>query len=109
MANKNTIWVVSELYYPEETSTGHYMTKIAEGLGKEFSVHVLCAQPSYSRHGIRAPVREFYNGVDIIRCPSTTLNKDHLFFKLINLMTISISIFIAGLIKISGKEIVSWL
>ena len=33
------VWVVSELYYPEETSTGYFLTGIAEGLaGREFSV-----------------------------------------------------------------------
>ena len=26
------IWVISELYYPDEAATGHYMTRIAEGL-----------------------------------------------------------------------------
>jgi len=26
------LWVVSEVYYPEETSTGYYLTAIAEGL-----------------------------------------------------------------------------
>ncbi len=92
-----TVWVVSELYYPEETSTGHFMTKIAEGLAKEYSVRVLCAQPSYSRRGTRVPAHETHNGVDIWRCPSTTLNKDIFIFRLVNLVTISISIFVAAL------------
>ena len=30
------IWVISELYYPEETSTGYYITKISEDLAKSF-------------------------------------------------------------------------
>ena len=28
------IWVVSELYYPELTSTGYFLTGIAEGLAE---------------------------------------------------------------------------
>jgi len=105
MAGK-IVWIVSELYYPEETSTGHFMTMIAEELAKEFFVRVLCAQPSYSRRGIRAPAREIYNGVDIYRCSSTTLNKDIFAFRLINLLTISISILIKALTLIKEGDCV---
>ena len=45
------LWVISELYYPEETSTGYYLTKIAEGLADDFEVKVICGQPNYSRRG----------------------------------------------------------
>lgn len=103
---KNRVWVVSELYYPEETGTGHFMTKIAEGLAKEFSVKVLCGQPSYSNRGIHAPSREQYNGVDIIRCFSTTLNKDILIQRIVNLITISMSIFVRGLRSFRKGDIV---
>ena len=37
-ASRPTLWVVSELYYPEETSTGYYMTRTAEGLTDCFTV-----------------------------------------------------------------------
>ena len=94
---KNRIWIISELYYPEETSTGHFMTKIAEGLGLEFTVKVLCAQPSYSKRGVQAPKREVHNGVDIIRCYSTTFDKNKLPLRIINLLTISLSIFLNAL------------
>jgi len=33
--------MISELYYPEETSTGHVLTKLAEGLADWYSVHAL--------------------------------------------------------------------
>jgi colanic acid biosynthesis glycosyl transferase WcaI len=93
------VWIVSELYYPEETSTGHFMTDIAEGLAKVFIVRALCARPSYSQRGRRVPSREIHNRVDIRRCFSTTLNKDILAFRIANLLTISISIFVAALIN----------
>ena len=100
------IWIVSELYYPEETSTGHFMTKVAEGLGREFTVKVLCAQPSYSKRGLRAPRREIHNQVDIIRCISTTFNKDNLFLKTVNIITISLSIFFNALIYLKCDDFV---
>ena len=78
------IWILSELYYPELTSTGYFLTGIAEGLAEGFDVSVLCGQPSYAARGVRAPVREIHQGVDVHRCWSTTLEKDRPVFKIIN-------------------------
>lgn len=94
----NKLWVVSELYYPEATSTGYILTQIAEGLAtKDFRVNVLCSQPTYSSRGVYAPKKEVHNGVEIWRCWGTTLNKDILFFRLINLVTITMSLFVNAL------------
>jgi colanic acid biosynthesis glycosyl transferase WcaI len=90
---KKKVWIVSELYYPEETSTGYIVTRIAEGLSPYYPTHALCSQPTYSARGISAPVREVCNGVVIRRCRATTLNKDVLLFRLVNLLTISLSMF----------------
>ena len=90
---RSKLWVVSELYYPEETSTGYILTRIAEGLADRFNVHALCGQPSYSARGVRAPASEVRNNVKIRRCRATTLNKDVLPFRLLNLATITISMF----------------
>jgi len=106
MEKKKKIWVISELYYPEETSTGHYMTKIAEGLSSEFEVKALCAQPNYSKRGLRAPKREKHNGVDIFRCYSTTLDKNKLLQRVINLLTICFSIFLNALRYLRSNDIV---
>jgi len=40
---RRRLWVLSELYHPEETSTGYVVTKIAEGLAADFDVRVLCS------------------------------------------------------------------
>ena len=42
MADIPRVWFVSELYYPEMTSTGYFLTGIAEGIASEFEVFVLC-------------------------------------------------------------------
>ncbi len=87
------IWLVSELYYPEETSTGYYITKIAEGLADRFEVHVLCGQPAYFNRGVRAPRRETHNGVEIERCLGTTLDKNKMWGRMLNLVTLTLTIF----------------
>ncbi len=102
----NKVWIVSELYYPEETSTGYFLTKIAEGLSPYFSTHVLCSQPTYSSRGISAPSREVHSGVTIRRCRATTLNKDVFLFRLVNLLTISLSMFLHAVCSFRRGDIV---
>ena len=102
----SALWVVTELYYPEETSTGHFMTGIAEGLVDRFRVHVLCAQPTYSERGRRAPEREVREGVDIRRVWSTTLSNLRAGGRLANLATVTISLFLHSLAKLRAGDLV---
>ncbi len=101
---KRTLWVVTELYYPEETSTGYYLTRIAEGLTQDFNVKVLCGQPNYSARGIRAPKNEIHKDVEIFRVLGTTFDKNVILFKLINMLTLSLSVFFKALFQFKKGE-----
>lgn len=103
-ARRPTLWVVSELYYPEETSTGYYMTRTAEGLTDSFTVKALCGQPNYSSRGTRAPKHEIRRNVEIFRAAGTTLNKNVIAFRLINMITLSISIFLKGIFRFRAGD-----
>lgn len=89
--------MVSELYYPEETSTGYYLTKIAEGLVNQFEIKVICGQPNYFRRGTRAPRREIHKDVEIYRVTSTTFDKNIILLRLLNMVTLCASVFLTGL------------
>ena len=91
------LWVVSELYYPEMTSTGYYLTKIAEGLAGDLDVRVICGQPNYSARGTKAPKRENLRGVEIHRGFGTRLDKNIIPFRLINMITLGMSVFLRSL------------
>src|ERR1700733_14737681 len=106
MFKKRRIWIISELYYPELTSTGYFLTGIAEGLATAYDVSVLCGQPSYWARGVRAPVHEIRNGVNVQRCRATTLDKNRPLFKIINLITVSVSIFLVALFRLRRGDIV---
>ncbi len=101
---KQTLWVVTELYYPEETSTGYYLTRTAEDMTEAFDVKVICGQPNYSARGIRAAKHETRNGVEIFRAVGTTLNKNVIIYKLINMVTLGIGIFLKGLLNFRSKD-----
>jgi glycosyltransferase involved in cell wall biosynthesis len=86
------LWIVSELYYPEETSTGYFVTKIAEGLADRMEVHALCSRPTYSERHLDAPWFERHGGVAIHRTRSTRFDKDSLIGRMVNLVTFSIAV-----------------
>ncbi len=102
----NAVWVVSELYYPEESATGYFLTNIAEGLARNHVVKVLSGQPTYEARGVRAPRTEHRNGVSIRRCLSTTFDKNILFARLANLVTISSSMFVRGMSEFKCNDII---
>lgn len=84
---------MTEVYYPEEISTGYYLTSIAEGLTDKFSVKVLCGQPKHMSRGLTAPKREIRNGVEIFRAAATTFDKNVMLYRLINMFTIGVAMF----------------
>jgi hypothetical protein len=51
------IFVLSELYYPEETSTGYLLTKTAEGLAHEFPVTVITGPSTSFSERAEAPAQ----------------------------------------------------
>ncbi len=106
MQRQKRIWIVSELYYPETTSTGYFLTGVAEGLAAEYPVSAICGQPSYSARGIKAPWRERHNGVDVHRCRSTTFAKDNLIGRAVNLVTASLALSFKALLKVRQGDVV---
>ena len=100
------IWVVSELYYPEDTSTGYYLTRIAEGLAERATepVHVLCGRPSYALRGVKTAKTETHQGVKIRRCWGTTWNRNRLVLRLVNLLTLSLSMFLQAVWRLKRND-----
>ena len=41
------LWIATELFYPEETSTAYILTKIANKLSDHYEVTVFCGEPNY--------------------------------------------------------------
>ena len=97
-------WIVSEQYYPQETATGYLLTELAEGLAQHLNVNVLCGMPGQPVGGARVPRREQRNGVSIQRCAATMLNKDVLWQRLINLVTLSGSLFFQAIQRIGCQD-----
>jgi colanic acid biosynthesis glycosyl transferase WcaI len=105
---KKKLWIITELYFPENNQTGYYMTQIGEGLTCDFDVKIICSQPNYASRGTVAPRYEILNGVEIFRVRGTTLNKNVMVFRLVNMLTNGWSVFFKALFRIKpGDQILA--
>ncbi len=102
--NKKRLWFVTELYYPENNQTGYYLTGIAEGIADEFDVKIICGQPNYAARGTRAAKREAHKNVEIYRVWGTTLDKNILIPRLVNMLTLGVSMFFKTLSKVKAED-----
>lgn len=89
---RSLLWFISEIYYPDETSTGFVVTRLAEAAAANRPVKALCGLPRYDRRGSSVARSETRNGVAIRRCHGTTFSKNSLFGRLLNTVTITLSI-----------------
>ena len=100
------IWFISEVYFPDEAGTAYYMTGLAEHFAKTQRVSVLTGMPKYNARGKAVSRIEHLNGVHIIRCLDSTLDKNIILFRLANVFISSISIFINAIGNIKRNDIV---
>jgi hypothetical protein len=90
---KQRLWVITECHYPEVTSSGHYLTKIAEGLTDTFDVKVICGQPSFLSRGTDSLIHGSPNGVEIFRVRGTNFDTGFAVKRTVNTITRGVSMF----------------
>lgn len=82
--------IVSELFYPEETTTAHILTKIAQAVGQEREVIVICGPRSYdSDHAGRDDTDRSDIGIDIKRVSDISLNKNKLLSRILRFIILT--------------------
>ncbi len=84
------IWIVTELFYPEETAVAYIFTRIADYLSKDYDVSVICGPEFYDIHK-KTFIDSFIfsNHIEIYRIKSLNLNKNSLIQRTIKLISIS--------------------
>jgi len=100
--NKKKIWIVSELFYPSETSTGYILTKIALWLSKEFDIYVITRiDEKLCRKNY-----EEYKGIKIFRYSPPFFDRGILIFRIVEAIRFSVAILIRTIMKISRDDLV---
>lgn len=85
------LWIVTELFYPEETSTAFILTKIANALSDKFDVNVICGPESYCRAALEdnpSTKLSLDGRIKIHRVSTCNLNKDKIFTRLLRFLII---------------------
>ena len=49
MENKQTLWIVTELFPPDETSTSYILGEIANAMVEKYQVKVICGPEIYDK------------------------------------------------------------
>lgn len=89
---KEKIWIVSEYYYPIVTSTGYYITEIAEHLATQReNINIICTDAKYNeKDNFDFLKYEIRNLVKIHRVKSGNIDKNNFFYRTIRLFYSSI-------------------
>jgi len=102
------LWILSEVYYPDEAGSGYYITKIAQHLADRLPVSVLCTQPSYSQNWVRAAAEEVHQQVRIVRCATPSVARRGLLSRLVRMAVVSLNMLLAALSRIRpGDQILA--
>lgn len=96
-------WIISELFYPEEVSTGYVMTKIAEKLNETVDVGVICGPFGYQSDVFKASYN-LDSGILIRRTKLPKFNKNNIFFRIIGSFLLSFGIAFKILIYVKRRD-----
>lgn len=87
------LWILSELFYPDETSTSYVLSKIANKLTAKYDVHVITSSTLYQTNNIE--VKPEYNlepSIKIIKLSLFKSNKNNLFRRTFKMIILSLKI-----------------
>lgn len=100
---KEKLWVYSELFYPEETSTSYIMTKISNKLVEKYEVGVVCGYPSYDKSTNKDDLT-LDPGVKIKRIKSYKGDKDKTSSRILKLLSLSFGFFYHLAFKVKSGD-----
>jgi glycosyltransferase involved in cell wall biosynthesis len=75
-------WIISEVFYPEEVSTGYVMTKIAEKIAESAEVGVICGSSEY-QSGVFKSQDKLSETILIKRIRIPKFNKNHILSRIL--------------------------
>lgn len=92
-------WIVSELFYPEEVSTGYVMTRIAEKINETESVGVICG-PSGYQSGVFKAEYTLSGKILVKRVNTPRFNKNNLFQRMLGFFFLTTGIALKIIINV---------
>ena len=74
---KETLWIISELFPPEETSTGYIMGEIANAMTEKYDVKVICGPEFYDvkKKEVSSNLQSIDDSIELMRVAPVKENK----------------------------------
>lgn len=92
MSKQQRIVLVSELFYPEESATAYYLTKIAGELANKFDLLVLTGPASYEDRDHQNVAKPPIDHSNIVRTWTPSLSKNKLLGRLVRFLVLTIGL-----------------
>lgn len=93
MEYKKKFWIVSELFYPDETATGFYLTGIAKHIAQFQEVNVICSSDVYEKKSnLVSSEHELPLNIHIHRIRTLSLNKNRLFPRIVRFLYLTLAL-----------------
>ena len=77
MINKKRIWIISEVFFPEEVATAYILTEIANVLALDYEVNVICGPNVYEK-GKVSSTEKLNSSIILHRIKSLPLDKNNI-------------------------------
>ncbi len=99
--------LVTEVFFPVETSTGFIMSQIADRLSRDHRVLVLTGPASYERgKRLGDPSKSFSANVEVVRLRAPAFDKNRLLGRVARQVVLSIGLAFAVMRRAEGNDIV---
>lgn len=96
---KKRLWIITELFYPDEVSTSYILTHIAKYLSSDFEVGVICGPNETGNQG--EPLEE---DIRVIRHNVFAWSKNNIILRLFRLIGLSIVLFVSAIKHIRTND-----
>lgn len=93
MEAKKKIWIVSEVFYPDETATGFYLTGIAKHIAQYQEVNIICGSDTYEKKTNQiAQEKGLPENIYVYRIKALSLDKNKLFSRVFRFLYLTFAL-----------------
>ncbi|MHA8087435.1 glycosyltransferase family 4 protein [Aquirufa sp. Wall-65K1] len=96
-------WIISELFFPDEVSTGYVMTRIAEKINETASVGVICGPYGY-QSGVFNAKHQLSESILVKRVNVPRFNKNSLLLRILGFILLTTGIAIKILVHVKKGD-----
>lgn len=103
------IWIISELFYPNESATAHILTEMAKAFTSRYEVNVICADTNYEKDSNRVSGVDSSSdlpGINTVRVAVPELDKNSLPKRLLRFFSVSRNLYKQALKEVKPGDTV---